>query len=130
MKKTKILPIIIGVVVFIALAVGAVFLWKGLSAKPEEGTKNITFTVIGKDQNAQEFKIKTEREYLANALADENLITYDESGFYTVINGETADYSADGSWWCIKKDGADLTVGMNEQPIADGENYQAVFTKG
>ncbi|MBQ7935662.1 MAG: hypothetical protein IJ333_04870, partial [Clostridia bacterium] len=69
-------------------------------------------------------------EYLADALVEEGLIEYAADGLYTTIDGITADWSVDESWWCISKDGVSLNVGMNQQPIADGEHYEATYTIG
>ena len=62
-KKT--LPILIGAVVLVALLVGALFLWKGLSAKPQEGNKAITFEVVLQDGSSTSYRLTTEKEYLA-----------------------------------------------------------------
>ncbi len=129
MKKQK-WPIIIGAIVLVALLVGAVFLWKGLSAKPQEGSKAITFEVVQKDGTAEEYPISTQKEYLADALVEEGLVEYAEDGMYTTIAGITADWSKDEGWWNISKEGVPLTVGMNEQVIADGEHYEATYTIG
>ena len=129
MKKQK-WPIIIGAIVLVALLVGAVFLWKGLSAKPQEGSKAITFEVVQKDGTTKEYPISTQKEFLADALVEEGLVEYAEDGMYTTIAGITADWSKDEGWWNISKEGVPLTVGMNEQVIADGEHYEATYTIG
>lgn len=112
----------------VVLAVGALLLWKGFSAKPEEGTKTITFTVVDANSNKETYTLTTEEEYLAGALVEAKLIEYDASGLYTTIDGITADYNADGAYWWISGNGESLTVGMNDQPIKDGEAYEATYT--
>ena len=74
----------------------------------------------------------TERitQLLADALVEEKLVTYAEDGMYLTIAGVTTDFAKDQSWWNIKKDGTALTQGMNTQPIADGEHYEATYTIG
>lgn len=129
MKKQKWL-MIVSAIVLVALLVGAVFLWKGCSAKPETGSKALTFEVVLQDGTSKEYAMKTDAEYLADALVEEGLVTYAEDGMYTTIADVTADWSKDESWWCISKDGVSLTVGMNDQPIADGEHYEATYTIG
>ena len=128
-KKQKWL-IGIGAVVLVALVGVALLLWKGFSAEPNEGSKAITFEVVQADGSAKEHKLTTDEEYLAGALVEAGLVEYQESGMYTTIDGVTADWSKDQSWWCISKDGAQLNVGMNEQVIADGEHYEATYTAG
>ncbi len=129
MKKQKLL-IGIGAIVLVALLVGAVFLWKGFSAKPETGSKALTFEVVLQDGTSKEHSIKTDAKFLADALVEKGLVTYAEDGMYTTIDGVTADWSKDQGWWNITKDGTPLSVGMNTQPIADGEHYEATYTIG
>ena len=128
-KKQKIL-IGIGAALLVVAAAVAMLLWKGFSADPVEGSKAIVFEVVQKDGSSEEFDLATDAEYLADALVEEGLIEYAADGFYTTINGITADWSVDESWWCITKDGVSLEVGMNQQPIADGEHYEATYTLG
>lgn len=127
-KKTKI-TIVLAALLVAVLALAAV-LWQGMRPKTAEGDKDITFTVVYKDAQSRVFEINTDEQYLANALADEGIIAYDASGLYTTINGVTADYSADGSWWCINENGQMASVGMNELPIADGGAYEAIYKTG
>lgn len=129
-KNKKLLISLIAAVALVALLIGAFFLWKGLSAKPNEGSKAITFEVVLKDGTSKEYEIETEADYLAKALEEEGLIKYDASGLYATIDGVTADWNVDQGWWCISKDGTALTTGMNEQVIADGEHYEATYTVG
>lgn len=129
MKKQK-WPIIVGAILLVALLVGALFLWKGCSAEPNEGSKALTFEVVLQDGTSKKHKLSTDEEYLANALVEAGLVEYAEDGMYTTIDGVTADWSKDESWWCISKDGEALSVGMNQQVIADGEHYEATYTIG
>ena len=128
-KKQKLLTIV-GGVILIALAAVALLLWNGFSAKPEEGNKQITFELIDKDGSSKEFSIKTDAEYLADALAEEELIAYDKGGLYTTIDGITCDWEKDKAYWAISIDGEYAMVGMNEIPIQDGGHYEATYTKG
>ena len=130
MQKAQKWLIGIGAALLVAACCVAMFLWSGFSAKPQEGSKAITFEVVLKDGSSQEFPITTEKEYLADALVEEGLIEYAADGLYTTINGVTADWNTDQGWWCITKDGEMTSVGMNEQVIADGEHYEATYTIG
>lgn len=130
MKKKQLLLIAISAVLLVGLIIGAVFLWKGSSADPIEGSKAIIFEVVQKDGTSKEHEISTDAEYLADALVEKGLVEYAADGMYTTIDGITADWSVDESWWCITKDGEMTSVGMNEQVIADGEHYEATYTIG
>ena len=127
MSKTKKITVIAvaALLVAIILAAGVWFLNR---PQTSEGEKNITFTIVYNDKTEEVIKIDTDEEYLANALADEGIITYDESGYYTTIKGVTADYNVDTSWWAIYEGETMASVGLNELPVVDGGEYAAVYT--
>ena len=129
--KNKKLIIGLSVVVTVLIAVFASIM---IITKPDtnDGSKNIEVTVVYKDETSKEFKISTDAEYLGDALFEEKLVTEAEyeSGFYTEINGVKADFNVDQSWWCVTKDGEMTSVGMNEQVIADGDEFGITYTIG
>ncbi len=94
--------------------------------------KEISVTVVYADESEKVYDIETNAEFLGEAMFEQGLITKKEyeSGFYTEIDGVTADFSVDKSWWCITKGGEMTTVGMNEQPIADGDSFEITYTVG
>lgn len=100
--------------------------------KPEgqTGSKNIDVTIVYKDKTEKNYELKTDAEFLADALFEKELITEEEykSGYYTVIDGVTADYNVDKSWWCVTKDGEMTNVGMNELALSDGDAYEITYT--
>lgn len=124
--KNKKITIIVCVVFAAALVVlGSVYFFS--RPKAEIGLKQITVTVESpqKDEN---YTINTAKEYLAEALADEGLITYEKSGMYTTVAGITADFGKDGAWWCLYVGGQMGNLGMNQQPIVNGETYLIKYT--
>lgn len=104
----------------------------GGTPEPQEEaavSKTVTFTLVDKDGSAEDFKLETEKEYLADALVEAGLAEYSESNMYTVINGIRADYTADGAWWCLSEDGETMsTHGFNDMPLKDGGHYTATYT--
>ncbi len=129
-KNTKIaiiLAAVLAVLVAVALILSGVF-----SADTDKGDKTVLFTVTHADGSQKEFSLNTDAEYLADALLERELITEAEyeTGFYLTVDGETTDYSANQSWWCITKDGEMTTAGMNQQPIKDGDSFEATYTIG
>lgn len=130
MKNKK---IIIGMSVILAVLV-AVFAGIFIATRPEteKGNKNISVTVVFADKTEKEYSIKTDAEYLADALNEKGLLNEEEykknDGLYTIVAEERADYNKDGSWWCVTKDGEMTTVGMNELPIADGDKFEITNT--
>lgn len=114
----------------------AIFLLLSLTAcmsnKQTGALKEITFEVTHADGSVKEFSIQTDAETLAEALTKEGLIVESagSAGLYDVIDGEKADWNDGEAWWCISKDGTPLSVGMKQTPLADGDHFEAVFTRG
>ncbi|MBO5873179.1 MAG: DUF4430 domain-containing protein [Clostridia bacterium] len=123
-KRTNLKTVI---ALFMIIAVSLTTL-AGCGAETETGNKDITVTIVYKDETSKDFEINTDAEFLADALVEQELIEYDESGYYTTIDGVTADFGADKSWWCLTKDGAMTTDGLNTQPIADGDVFEITYT--
>ncbi|MBO5726590.1 MAG: DUF4430 domain-containing protein [Clostridia bacterium] len=93
-------------------------------------TAEISITVdIVKDGETKNLIIRTDEKYLANALAEAGVIEYREDGFYTTVDGVTADYNKDGAWWCVTKSGEMTMVGMNELELSNGDKYEITYTK-
>ena len=126
MKNKK---LIIAIVAFVAVA--ALFVGVYFATRPDTtaGSKTFTLTVVHGDGTSKEFTITSQQEFLADALLDENLIVESNSpGMYTTVDGETADYSVDQSYWGFYIDGEYAMEGMNTTPIVDGGNYKLEYT--
>lgn len=84
------------------------------------GEKSVTFTV-----NADE-------KILGDALLEHGLID-GEQGLYGLyikkVNGITADYDVDQSYWAFTKGGEYMMTGVDGTEFADGEHYELVYTK-
>lgn len=129
MNKKRLALILVSAVVLVALVVGAVFLIKNFAGTAQEGSKTITFVVVKEDKSEKSYTIRTDAEYLADALVEKGVLAAkDESGMYTVIDGIEARWDPDKAWWCITKSGEMCSVGMNEQVIADGDHFEATYT--
>ncbi len=127
MKNKK---LVLGMSIILALLIivfaGAYFFKK---PAPQTGAKDIEVTVVFADKSEKQYEINTDAEFLADALLEEKIITEKSSdGMYTVIAGERADYTLDKSWWCLTKDGEMVNVGINDQPIADGDSFEITNT--
>ena len=100
---------------------------------PEDKRITITLEVVGPDGSSKEFVIKTDPENnLRKALEGEGLISGEEGayGLYVkVVDGITADYDVDQSWWGLYKDGEMLMTGVDTTPIADGDHFELVYSK-
>lgn len=130
MKKKQIIALI-GFIVLL-LAVAAVwFLSRPASVA---GAKTITLDVIHADSSANTFTISTDAENLRTALEQEEGLIDGEEGAYGLmvytVDGETADWDRDQSWWCLTKDGEMLNTGVDDTIIADGDHYEFTYTIG
>ena len=126
MKNKK---LIIAIVAFVAVAALFVGVYFGTSPDTTAGSKTFTLTVVHGNGTSKEFTITSQQEFLADALLDENLIVESNSpGMYTTVDGETADYSVDQSYWGFYIDGEYAMEGMNTTPIVDGGNYKLEYT--
>lgn len=95
-------------------------------------SKAITFRVTHADTSTKDFQFTTTASTLAEALIEQGIIVAGsgDNGLYNTIDGETADWNDGESWWCFSKGGVDLTVGIEQQQITDGEHYEAIFKRG
>lgn len=127
MKNKK---LVLGMSIILALLI-IVFAGAKILKKPaiQSGAKDIEVTVVFADKCEKQYEINTDAEFLADALLEEKIITEKSSdGMYTVIAGERADYTLDKSWWCLTKGGEMVNVGINDQPIADGDSFEITNT--
>ena len=93
---------------------------KTVQVEVKVGEESITFT------------IKTDKATLGEALFEHNLIA-GEQGAYGLyikkVNGITADYDIDQSYWGLYKNGEYMMSGVDTTEISDGEHYELVYTK-
>ncbi len=104
------------------------------SAAIEETPEIITVTVDITDNlgKVSTFVIETTAETLRGALEQENLVEGEEGpyGLYVKkVNGVTADYDVDQSYWAFYKNGETLNTGIDGEIISDGAHYEIVYTK-
>ena len=130
MKKRTLLALI----GFLILLIAVFSVWYFNRPAPVEGTKTITLEVVHGDGTITSFTVLSEADSLRSALEQvDGLIDGEESPYglmvYTV-DGETADYSRDQSWWCLTKSGEWIDTGVDDTIIADGEHYEFTYTIG
>lgn len=106
--------------------------WTATRPDTQEGAKALTVAVVHKDGNTKNFDFRTDAEYLAEALLEQNIVVDNQTAYGLYIltaDGETADESNQ-EWWCITKSGEALMTGASETPVADGESYELTLTVG
>ena len=96
-----------------------------------KGEKTIEVEVKAEDQSLT-FTIKTDKETLADALLEHELIEGEMSSYGIYIkkvNGIVADYDIDKTYWSLSKDGEMSMAGASSVVIADGEHYELTRAK-
>ena len=112
------------------ILVAAAMLGIYLGTRPEtvDGSKTITVTVVHKDGKENVKTYSTDREFLSQVLLDNCLIEPSNDGMYNTIDGATADYSVDQSYWAVYIGEDYAMTGMDEIPVTDGGVYKLVYT--
>ena len=93
---------------------------KIIELEVKAGNKSVTFT------------INTDADNLEDALTEHNIIDGDEGpyGIYIKkVNGITADYDVDQSYWSLSKNGEPLMSGASGVQLNGGEHFEFVYTK-
>lgn len=91
-----------------------------------EGDTSFKFVVVDADGKETEFTVKTDAATVGEALLAVDLIAGDDSeyGLYVkTVNGITADYDTDGSYWAFYIDGEYAMTGVDSTEITDGATY-------
>ena len=98
-----------------------------------EGSRRFTFRVIHEDGSRKVYQITASvAEPLAETLVRHGIVeeSAENDGLYDVVDGERADWDDGEAWWCFRKDGQPLTVGIEDVVPENGAVYEAVFTRG
>ncbi len=128
-EKKKVIIAIVALIAAVAVFAGVYFAF----GRPETnaGSKTLTIEVIAPDYS-KTHEIKTDVEFLGEALKEEGIIEGEESQyglFITSVDSIKADDSKQ-QWWCITKGGADVMTGADSTPIADGDTFELTLKEG
>lgn len=126
MKNNKLILSAVALVAVIALFAG---IWLATRPETAAGEKAFTLTVVHKDGTEKVFNLTSSEEFLGAALVLEGIIIESDSpGLYNTVDGETADFSVDQSYWNFSINGESAMEGMNTTPITDGGQYKLEYT--
>lgn len=92
-----------------------------------KGAQTVVVEVKAEDQTVT-FTLHTDKDTVGAALLEHDLIA-GENGLYTVVNGMTADWDADQSYWAFYIDGAYASTGLDDTDITEGAVYRLEYTK-
>lgn len=128
-EKKKVIIAVVALIAAVAVFAGVYFAF----GRPETsaGSKTVTIEVAAPDYS-NTHKIKTDAEFLGDALKEEGIIEGEESQyglFITSVDSIKADDSKQ-QWWCITKGGADVMTGVDVTPIADGDTFEFTLKEG
>ena len=91
-----------------------------------QGEKVFVFTAVDMDGSFRTFEIHTDEETVGRALIDNGLISGDEGpyGLYVkTVNGITADYDKDKTYWALYINGEYAMTGVDTTPVEENTEY-------
>lgn len=94
-----------------------------------EGRTEFTFLVVDGEGTKTQFTIRTDETTVGAALLDLGLIAGEagEYGLYVkTVNGVTADYDTDGTYWAFYIDGEYAMTGVDATDVVAGTTYSFV----
>lgn len=94
-----------------------------------EGVTTLTVVVSAEDKEVT-FTINTNKKTVGEALNEVGIVEdADGDGMFTVVNGMTADYNVDQTYWAFYENDAYAMTGMNDTAITAGVTYKLVRSK-
>ncbi len=128
-SNKKVILAIVALVAIIGIMAAVFFIFR---EKPVEGSKSITIEVVNKAQESTMYELKTDAEYLRQAMEEAKGLEFSgtESQYgltVEVINGEDTDFN-NGSYWSFYVNDAYCNYGIDTQPVLDGDAFKIVYT--
>ena len=93
------------------------------------GAKSFAFSVTDHEGNETAVTVKTDKQYVGEALLELGLIAGEDSSFglyVKTVNGVTLDYDKDGKYWALYVDGEYALTGVDTTEVVDGSAYAFV----
>lgn len=91
-----------------------------------EGNTEFAFEVVLEDGTTTLYNVHTDEKTVGAALLGVNLIAGDDSeyGLYVkTVDGVTADYDKDGTYWAFYIDGEYASTGVDSTDVVPGSTY-------
>lgn len=130
MKNKKVWMGLAALVLAAALMLGV---YLGMRPETETGGKEFTVLVVHKNGEEKQFSYATEEEYLGTVLLAAGLIQGEEGPYglmVSAVDGETADWNVDQSYWALYIGEEYATTGVDMTPVTDGGEYKLEYTIG
>ena len=123
---------IIGAVVLVVLVAAMAFSYSAFREKPVEGSKAITMEVVDDNGESTMYELKTDAEYLADAMKEAKIPFETSEGPYGLtvdsVHGIGGVFGVDPGYWGFFVNGDYCNYGISEQPVEDGDEFQIVYT--
>ena len=117
-----------GLLILLAVLVACVsFMACGSSNKLGKGKTAFTVKVTYEDGKTEDFEIHTDEETVGAALVALKFIEGEDSeyGLYIKkVNGVTADYDVDGTYWAFYINGESAMTSADQTPAENGAVYE------
>jgi len=131
-KKTNKKLLLSGIALTLLL-IAFVGIYFKFGAKPVSGSKEITIEVVNKAGDSTVYELKTDAEYLREAMEEADGLTFsgaegDYGLMIDTVNGERADYTLDGAYWSFSVNGEYSNYGIETQPVLDGDAFAITYT--
>lgn len=131
-KKTN-KNLLIGLIALIAVAAIFTSVFFIFREKPVAGNKQIVIEVLGKSGQSTRYDVSTDAEYLRQAMEEADGLTFSgtesEYGLMVdTVNGDRADYGADGAYWSFYVNDEYCNYGIDTQPIENGDKFSIKYT--
>lgn len=125
----------IGALVLLIAILACVYYFLG--PKGTESAKEYTLQVINDAGETTTYTGHTDQEFLRPALEElqeaEDFTIEGEEGDYGLyvetVNGVTADYAVDASYWALYVNDEYSNYGVDTQPVTDGDTYTLRYEK-
>lgn len=126
--------LIIGVIVMALLIAMFAVLFFLFRPKAVQGAKTITIEVVDDNAASTLYTTHTDAEYLRQAMEETDGLEFSgtegEFGLMVeTVNGVTADYNADQSYWGFYVNGEYCNLGIDTQLVTDGDAFRIVYTR-
>lgn len=132
-KKTN-KKLILGITALVLLIVAFAAIFLLFRPKTVQGDKSITIEVVDNNAASTSYELHTDAQYLRQAMEEAEGLefsgTESEYGMMVeTVNGVTADWNVDQSYWSFYVNGEYCNYGIDTQPVVDGDAFQIVYSK-
>ncbi len=131
-KKDK--KLLIGLAVLAALIAVFAILFFMFRPGTTQGAKSITIEVVDNHGDSTMYDVRTDAEYLRQAMEEAQGLEFSGSEseygmMVDTVNGVTADWNVDQSYWGFFVNGEYCNYGIETQPVTDGDAFQIIYSK-